>query len=71
MQRPDNRLSRIENPPNIPKRKHSLIYPMQMYHIGLLKLGRTCNINSRIGYIDRKKVMFPKTVCRPHDYAFP
>ena len=52
MHRPDHRFARNHNLIQILKGKHTLIDPVKMNHISLLKLGQRGYIRPRIGYIN-------------------
>ena len=68
---PDYRLAAIQDFPDTFQRQHSLIHPMQVDDICLLKLRQACNVCACIGYIDCEKIVLLKAVGFPDDNAFP
>src|SRR3712207_8728164 len=52
---PYTTLFRSQNLTNAPQRKHALVYPRQVNHVGLLELGQRRNVKTGVGHINFKE----------------
>ena len=69
--RPHDRLAALEDFLKTTQREQALIHPMQMDDVGLLKLWRVGDVDSRVGYRHLEKILATKAVVQLDDKAFP
>ena len=53
---PDDRLARVENLGDVVEREHSLVDPVQVYHVGLAELGQSGDVGACVGDVDVEEV---------------
>jgi len=68
---PDNGFARGQNLFEVAQRKHALVYPVQVYDVGLLELGQQGDVGASVGYVDGKEVVLLEAVGAPDDGTLP
>ena len=71
MHGPDDRLACLQNLTDITQRQHTLVHPMQMDDVGLLKLWQTGDISPCIGDIKLEEPLSIKMQMHKDDQSLP